>query len=179
MSNQKHDAIILKYGYYYLMLGQNAATRDQFQRQRLFPASEALLLSICLLLVLQSALRWVKAVKEELHWNETMTSHSSDQEYCINIQIILRWSNTVKILEPWMRLVSINIQHRAGDQETPNLGWCPLYFFVSRGELQDFSEDSFDRSFIHQPTQHNQINFAYHILSQTKFYFTSNVMYQG
>lgn len=57
MSNQKHDAIILKYGYYYLMLGQNAATRDQFQRQRLFPASEALLLSICLLLVLQSALR--------------------------------------------------------------------------------------------------------------------------
>lgn len=35
VSNEKHDALILRNGYHYLALGQNSATRDKFQQQLL------------------------------------------------------------------------------------------------------------------------------------------------
>lgn len=35
VSNQKHDAVILRYDYHYLVLGQNFATRDKVQWQLL------------------------------------------------------------------------------------------------------------------------------------------------
>lgn len=46
-------------------------------------------------------------------------------------------------------------------------------FFISKVELEDFAEDSLSTNILSQLTHHNQINFVYHILPQTKFYFTS------